>query len=147
MPDLDDVLDENKDNRDNFDDRGFVLNDNISLDELNNLEPSFFPNMIKFVVDKDTNRVAIGMKIHKTAEIFFGSNHGNLYGGNIFKDGHIVYESTLNINKNLENWKEKHKHSLFKKNAPFPDNPRIIVDKDIQDIINATLFDWVDLRR
>lgn len=146
---LDDILEESmeksKDNRNDFDKRGFVLGDTITLSELNELEPRYFPQFIKFVVDKDSGKVAIGMEVHKSAEYFFGKDNGNLYGGNIYEDGHIIYESTLNVQKNLDKWKEDHKGGLFKKAEPFHGNPRIIEDKELQEIINATLFDWVDL--
>lgn len=154
MPDTDEVFEEirssdrkAKDNRYDYDHRGFVLADTITLTELNELEPRYFPEFVKFVVDKETGKVAIGMQVHKSAEVFFGPNKGNLLGGNIYRDGHIIYESTLNVGENLKYWKEKHKGGVFSKAEAFHGNPRIIEDKDLQEIIDVTLFDWVDLSK
>ena len=138
---------ENIPSRECFDRRGFVLEEHISLEELEGLEPKFFEDFIKFVIDKDTNKVAVGMEVHKSAEVFFGRNHGNLYGGNIYFDGSIIYTSTLNIAKNLEYWEKKHPAGLLKKKIPFQGNPRIITDEELIETIDATLFSWIEMEK
>ncbi len=67
-----------------------------------------------------------------------------LYGGNIYSDGHIVYQSTLNVEKNLK-IQDKTKKGFFglfsKKNTQG--NMRIITDKDTIDYINTVLLEWI----
>lgn len=130
------------------DPRGFVIDGKaLTLDEINSIEPRYFNDFVKFVVDKDTDRVAIGMMVHKSAEVFFGPNHGNLFGGNIFRDGSIIYTSTLNVMENKKNYAAKHKQGIFHKAEPFPGNPRVIEDKEMIEMIDATLFGWVDFEK
>lgn len=43
--------------RECFDRRGFVLEEHISLEELEQLEPKFFEDFIKFVIDMDTKQM------------------------------------------------------------------------------------------
>jgi hypothetical protein len=126
--------------------RGMVLTENVDLNWLNNLEPRFYPDFVKFVVDKATNRVAVGMDIHASAKAFFGNDETNLYGGNIYRDGSIIYESTLNIDKNLEINRSKQSFwSKLLKKGNASGNPRIITDKATIAMINATLFSWIKL--
>ena len=55
----------------------------------------------------------------------------DLIGGNIFfNDGHVVWESTLNINKGKEH---------------DPNNRRIVVDEESIEQFNQTLKAWVNL--
>ena len=111
------------------DNRGIVLDTNINLDFLRQVKPQYFDDYIKFVVNTSTNQVAIGMQLHKSAVIAQG-DITNVYGGNIFlDDGHIIYESTLNVPKNI---------------GRVCDDMRIITDKELISTINATLFSWVD---
>lgn len=68
-------------------------------------------------------------------------------GGNIYFDGSIIYTSTLNIAKNLEYWEKKHPAGLLKKKIPFQGNPRIITDDELIEIIDATLFSWIEMEK
>ena len=118
-------------------DRGIILTDNVNLEWLRELTPMFHPNFVKFVINKENNKVAVGMNVHKDAQILLGANsEENIYGGNIFlKDGSIVYESTLNVDKNIKSkWFKKH-----------PGNPRIITDPELIAEINSVLLAWVEL--
>ena len=108
---------------------------NIDLSWIKSIKPQYHKEFSKFIVDTKANKVVIGMDIHADGTHYTGyENINSIYGGNIFfNDGHIVYESTLNIDKNLSC-----------KNPNFED-PRIILDKEIIEIINATLLSWVKL--
>ena len=115
------------------DNRGLVLKDNVDLEFLKNLEPQFFSDYIKFVVNLEINQVCVGMSLHASSLISVPENKDNLLGGNIFfEDGHIEYNSTLNVNINT-------------KNKKFKGNPRIITDQNLINRINLVLFAWVEL--
>ena len=125
------------------DQRGIILTDNVDLSWINSLTPRFHSDYVKFVVDTATNKVVIGMDVHADAQILLNADEKTLFGGNIYKDGSIVYSSTLNVDKSLGVNKKGLFKSLFHKNAD--DNPRIITDKELIDQINAVLFSWVKL--
>ena len=119
------------------DNRGIVLSDVVDLNFLKELEPQYFTEYIKFVVDLETKEVAVGMQLH-ASNLLLG-NPDNYRGGNIFfEDGHIEYESTLNQKINL---------SIRKKNKDkdFHVNPRIITDKNLIEEINLILFELVKI--
>lgn len=122
----------------NIDRRGIILTDNVNLDFLKSLSPRYNEDFCKFVVNKSLNKVAVGMDIHAQTDINNGDEE-NIFGGNIFfDDGHIEYESTLNIYHNL-------KSKFFKKNRKINPNPRIITDPELIAIINSCLLSWVEL--
>lgn len=129
--------------------RGILLKENVDMNWLKKLEPRYHKDFIKFVVNTETNRVVVGMDVHKDAMVLLAENEDNLYGGNIYFDGHIIYESTLNIQKNLEifeNNKPKGILKIFNKNDSFKGNPRIITDKETIQMINSVLFSWVNIK-
>jgi hypothetical protein len=122
----------------NVDRRGIVLTDNVNLEFLKSLTPRYNSEFCKFVVNTALNKVAVGMDIHAQTDINNGDEE-NIFGGNIFfEDGHIVYESTLNIYHNMRS-------QFFKKNRRENPNPRIITDPDLILIINNCLLSWVKL--
>lgn len=130
---------------------GILLTDNVDMDWLKSLTPRYHPDMCKFVINTETTRVAVGMDVHADAEMLLQNGKGasDLLGGNIFfDDGHIEYESTLNITRNLEireKAKPKGLAKLFRKKEDISANPRIITDKDTIEQINAILFSWIKL--
>ena len=130
------------------DQRGVILTDNVDLDWVNSLHPRYHKEYVKFVVDMKNNRVVIGMDIHADAQVLLGTEEEYLYGGNIYRDGHIVYQSTLNVEKNLKLEKATEKKGLFwlfKKKRPENENMRIITDKETIHYINTVLMAWVKL--
>ena len=119
------------------DNRGIVLINIVDLDFFKRLEPQYFTEYIKFVVDLETKKVAVGMQLH--ASNLLSGNPENYRGGNIFfEDGHIEYESTLNQKINISIRKNK-------KDKDFHVNPRIITNQDIINEINLVLFELVKL--
>ena len=78
---------------------GILLTDNVDMSWINSISPRYHNDFAKFIVDTRANKVVIGMDIHADGTHFTGyENIEQTYGGNIFfQDGHIVYESTLNI--------------------------------------------------
>jgi hypothetical protein len=116
--------------------RGIVLTDNVNLSWLRLVTPKFHPNYIKFVINIKTNKVCVGLDVHKDAQVILSDSDEPLFGGNIyFNDGSIIYESTLNVSKNIKSgWFKTH-----------PGNPRIITDPKLIESINNVLLTWVDL--
>ena len=114
---------------------GILLTDNVDLSWIKSITPKYHNEFCKFIVDTKANKVVVGMDIHADGTHFTGyENMDAIFGGNIyFNDGHIVYESTLNIDKNLSSQK------------PNFDDPRIILDNDLIETINGTLLSWVIL--
>ena len=114
---------------------GILLTDNVDLSWVQSVTPQYHKQFCKFIVDTKANKVVLGMDVHADGTHYTGyENIDYIYGGNIFfNDGHIVYESTLNIDKNLNS-----------KNPNF-DDPRIIIDSELIEMINATLLSWVKL--
>ncbi len=128
------------------DQRGIILTDNVDLNWINSLTPRYHKEYVKFVVDMKNNKVVIGMDVHADAEAILDCGMEDLYGGNIYPDGHIVYQSTLNVDKNVGPVEKKKGifDFLFKKDSK-PFNPRIITDKETIAYINTVLLEWVIL--
>lgn len=87
----------------NIDRRGVRLDERISLENLFKLEPQFFQGYCKAVVNLDSRDVIVGMAVHKNGLCITGDSDENSYGLNIFHDGHVVYESSLNVMFNVKN--------------------------------------------
>lgn len=130
---------------------GVLLTDNVDMEWLKNLTPRYHPDMCKFVINTETTRVAVGMDVHADAEMLLENGKGaaDLLGGNIFfEDGHIEYESTLNIPLNLDlkkRGKPRGFAKLFRRKEDSSANPRVITDKDTIEQMNAILFSWIKL--
>ena len=131
------------------DQRGIILTDNVNLEWINSLSPRYHKEYVKFVVDMKNNKVVIGMDVYADAEILLNTDPEYLYGGNIYSDGHIVYQSTLNVEKNLKIYANKKKKTgilgLFGRAEKVPDNMRIIIDKETIAYINTVLFAWIEI--
>ena len=120
----------------NTDRRGILLTDNVDMDFLKRIDPRYNEDYCKFTIHKALNKVCVGMDIHAQCEINNGEEE-ELYGGNIFfDDGHIEYESTLNIYHNMRS-------KYYKSNRKTYPNPRIIMDPGLIELINACLLDWI----
>lgn len=114
---------------------GILLTDNVDIDFLKEVSPRYHNDFIKFIVDTKNNKVVVGMDIHADGlSLIKNYDINHVYGGNIyFENKNIVYESTLNIDKNIEQSK-----------IDF-DDPRVILDSDMIDKITPTLFSWIIL--
>lgn len=114
---------------------GILLTDNVDMSWIKSITPQYHKQFCKFIVDTKSNKVIIGMDVHADGIHYTSYDNINyIYGGNIFfNDSHIVYESTLNIDKNLNS-----------QNPNF-DDPRIILSSELIEKINATLLSWVIL--
>ncbi len=131
------------------DQRGVILTDNVDLEWINSLTPRYHKEYVKFVVDMKNNVVVVGMDVHADAEILLDAGTEDIYGGNIYRDGHIVYQSTLNVDKNIRLYGDEEEQGvffgLFRRKKKKPDNMRIIIDKETIDYINTVLLSWVIL--
>lgn len=111
---------------------GVILTDNVNLEWLKNLSPRHFDDYVKFVVNPQTNQVCVGMQVHRNCSEQMGPEE-ELLGGNIFfDDGHIEYESTLNVKRNLDAGK-------------WGDTPRVITDENLIQQVDNVLKAWVVL--
>ncbi|MEG1831610.1 MAG: hypothetical protein RR204_07335, partial [Raoultibacter sp.] len=111
---------------------GIILTDNIDLEWLQNIEPNFHGNRVKFDVNISLNKVAVGMDVHSNTLPEMGSID-QLLGGFIYtKTGMLEYESTLNIPTNEQL-------------GSHGDTMREIVDADTIAAINNVLLSWVVL--
>lgn len=111
---------------------GIILTDNVNMDWLRQLSPRHFDDYVKFVVNPKTNKVSVGMQVHRNCAEEMGPED-ELLGGNIFfDDSHIEYESTLNVKPNMEigSWGE---------------TPRVIADQDLIQKVDNVLKAWVVL--
>ena len=109
-----------------------TLTDNVNMEWLKSVTPRYFDEYIKFVVNVRTNRVFVGMDVHSDC-VGWDDDESDFFGGNIFfEDGHIEYESTLNVIENERLGTES-------------DDLRIITDVDFIERINAVLLSWVIL--
>lgn len=96
----------------NIDRNGLLLKEKVDMDFLRNLTPQFFKeeNYIKFVIDAANNSVVVGMEIHSDCLDLLASNRdyslnfndSDIWGGNLYYDGTIVWTSTLNNSKNIK---------------------------------------------
>lgn len=66
-----------------IDRRGIILTDNINMDFIKSIEPRYNEEFCKFVIDKERNKVCIGMDIHAQCDLNNGEEMQNLYGGDL----------------------------------------------------------------
>ena len=112
-----------------------MLTDNVNWDWLDSITPVYFEDFIKFIVNKESNEVVVGMEVHKNGvSLMKDNNPKNVLGGNLYRDNSIVYSSTLNV-----------MHNAHLKN-PNKNNMRIILDADLQNLIDTILFSWVKVK-
>ena len=83
-----------------------VLKEIITVDELFRTEPQFFPDKVKFCLDRETGVVAVCREMHTDLEIELydnGSDQKNIFGGNILKNPvSVEWEAHPNIERNRE---------------------------------------------
>lgn len=101
-----------------IDHRGIKVVTSLAVCDLFELEPQFFQEFCKVIVDLDSGEVVVGMMVHKNGKSIIDGGEST-YGANVFKDGSIVYESTLNVPFNL-------------KNGTASDDIRIITNEEMQ---------------
>jgi hypothetical protein len=81
-----------------------ILKQRVSLDEIKEMQPQFFDDMVKIVIDGKRELVAVNLEMHSDLGIELyddGSNEDDLYGANIMYDDHsIEWSSTLNVKQN-----------------------------------------------
>ena len=116
--------------------KGILLTDVVDMEWIKSVTPRFYNDYIKFVVDFELEYLYVGMDFHADCvpgEIDPAERDRRFRGGNLyFDDGHIVYESTLNIQGNLT------------LGGTF-DDIRIVSDAETIERINAIFNKWVVL--
>lgn len=81
-----------------------ILRRRVSLEEIKEMQPQYFEDMVKIVIDGKKELVAVNMEMHSDLGIELyddGSNEDDLYGANImYADHSIEWSSTLNVKQN-----------------------------------------------
>jgi hypothetical protein len=101
-----------------------VIEDHITIKELNNMASKMFGNLVKAVVDVEKGILIVDADLHSDQESFLlnkGSNQQNLWGINIYPQKaiseRIEFDSMINLRPS------------------FGNNSRNVEDKDIQEQI------------
>lgn len=77
----------------------------MELQEIRNMEPCYFEDMVKIVIDRKQHRIALQAEMHLDLQLELydsGSNEKDLYGANIYWDGSLEWTSTINVARNRE---------------------------------------------
>ncbi len=93
----------------------------------------FFPDMIKFCIDKKRRKVCIDDEMHIDMEHMLyddGSEYEDIYGGNIMID-RTPYTIEWVAHPNIE------------RNKSLGGHGRLITDNDIINELSEILFEWV----
>ncbi len=87
-----------------------ILNEKLSVAELNGLAASGFGDMVKAVVDIDRELLAIDAQLHSDLEgllLSEGSKQSNLWGVNLYpeagEEDFIEYDSMINVRPSANN--------------------------------------------
>ena len=84
-----------------------ILRNKIDIEDLWNLDSQFYPERMKFCIDKKRKKVSVNMEMHIDMENELyddGSNEADIYGGDLYREpiGKIVWEAHPNIARNKE---------------------------------------------
>ena len=81
-----------------------ILREKTDLKSIQEMQPQYFEDMVKIVIDERRKLVAVNMEMHADLgmELYDdGSEENDLYGANIYyADRAIEWSSTLNIKQN-----------------------------------------------
>ncbi len=81
-----------------------ILRQRVSIEEIQQMQPQFFEDMVKIVIDAKRELVAVNMEMHSDLGIELyddGSDEEDLFGANILYGDHsIEWSSTLNVKQN-----------------------------------------------
>ena len=113
---------------------GILLTDNVDMGWLESVTPRYHQAFIKFISSTETNEAVVGMDIHADGVSNLSApDTPSVYGGNIFfADAHVEYESTLNIEKNLQ-------EGVF-------EDARVITSPGFVERIDPVLRSWIELQ-
>lgn len=83
-----------------------ILKEKTELSDIQAFEPAYFDDMVKIVIDRKRQIIAVHSEMHSDLGIELyddGSDDEDLYGANIYYDDHsIEWSSTLNVARNRE---------------------------------------------
>ena len=113
-----------------------IITENTTLENIKKLEKtSFFPDMVKAVVDIEQELIAVNGELHADLEELLlnnGSKQQSLYGINIyFGNGEIEFDSMINPPRNLE--------------AGFPRGGRGVADPIAREKIVKVVNKWITI--
>jgi hypothetical protein len=81
-----------------------IVSEKLMLDELRQMAPRFFGNMVKGVVDIDKELLALDAELHSDLEALLlekGSRQRDLWGINLYPelegDGFLEFDSMINL--------------------------------------------------
>ena len=109
-----------------------ILRETITVDELSGIEPMYFPDKIKFCIDRRRGVVAIGREMHAEMELELyddGSDDHDIFGGNILLEPlSVEWEAHANIARNRE---------------LGIGSGRLLIDEDIKADLLEILTHWI----
>lgn len=111
----------------------FIIEKKLKLSAIRTLEPVYFDDMVKGVVDIEKRLVSLHAEMHCDCEDMLlknGSKQENLIGFNIyFDDGEIELDSNINppVNRRLG----------------FPRDGRLITEPNTVKLVSEILREWV----
>lgn len=84
-----------------------ILREKMDIEDLWKLDDQFYPERMKFCIDKKRRVVSVNMEMHIDMENELyddGSKEEDIYGGDLFREpvGKIVWEAHPNIARNRE---------------------------------------------
>jgi len=112
-----------------------ILDSRVKLKDLENLEgETFFPDMVKAVVDVDKDIIAVNAELHSDLETLLlenGSSQKSLYGINIiFDDGETEFDSMINPPRNRDDG--------------YPRGGRFVCSPEKQKKIEEIVDKWIE---
>ena len=105
----------------------------LGISDLEPFRKNPFDTMIKFVVDLDMNRIALGGEMHSDAEeqlLKSGSQQEDLWGGNLWpweEKPRVEYVSLINIRPSVDN------------------NSMDILSPDVRHSVDNVVHSWIEL--
>lgn len=105
----------------------------LGISDLEPFRKNPFDTMIKFVVDLDMNRIALGGEMHSDAEeqlLKSGSQQEDLWGGNLWpweEKPRVEYVSLINIRPSVDN------------------NSMDILASEIRQSVDNVVHSWIEL--
>lgn len=82
-----------------------VIENKVELKDLENSYNNIHSDFIKFVIDLEKEVIAVGKEMHRDLEIELydnGSSETCMYGGNLYWNGQIDWQSHSNMKRNRE---------------------------------------------
>lgn len=110
-----------------------IVKQKKSLFEISQMQPIFFTDMVKGVVDIEKEIIALHAEMHSDCEELLlenGSKQENLIGFNIYFDGEIELDSNIN--------------PMVNKRLGYPRAGRLITEPKTCELVESIIMKWVN---